>query len=72
MNRWILVVVGVLLLAVGTVFIFQGTGALKGSSMTGSSTWLLVGVVMDALGASLCVRGFVSQGGARPPAGRGR
>ena len=34
--RWIPIVLGIGLIAVGAVFTFQGYGTLKGSFMTGS------------------------------------
>jgi hypothetical protein len=37
--RWSLLVVGILLVLVGGVWIFQGIGVLKGSFMTGQALW---------------------------------
>ena len=52
-----LIVVGVLAFLVGVVFFFQGFGVLKGSSMTGESFWLWVGVVLIVAGALAVFRG---------------
>ena len=38
-------VLGALLLIVGTIWIFQGVGMLKGSFMTGESLWAWLGAV---------------------------
>jgi hypothetical protein len=49
------VVVGVVLLAVGLVWIFQGTGALGGSFMSGEAIWAVIGVVIGLVGVALLV-----------------
>ena len=70
--RWILMLTGGLLVVAGIVWIFQGTGALKGSFMTGSSTWLWIGVAAVAAGTAAIVRGVggkpsgAASDGARP------
>jgi hypothetical protein len=51
-------VLGVVLVATGVVWIFQGAGALKGSFMTGRSTWLWVGIACVAVGLLLVVFGL--------------
>jgi hypothetical protein len=56
MNR-IWLIGGVLAVLVGIVFFFQGTGLLKGSSMTGSTFWLWVGLVLIVVGGVAVVRG---------------
>jgi protein-S-isoprenylcysteine O-methyltransferase Ste14 len=56
MNR-IWVVVGALAVLVGLVFFFQGIGALKGSSMTGESFWMWVGVILVVAGGLALYRG---------------
>ncbi len=55
-----LIVVGVLAILVGVVFFFQGIGVLKGSSMTGESFWLWVGVVLIVAGALAVFQGSSS------------
>lgn len=56
MNR-IWIVIGVLAMVVGVVFFFQGIGALKGSSMTGSSFWMWVGLILFVAGGAAVFRG---------------
>lgn len=41
---------GVLLCAVGTVFILQGTNVVHGSGMSGHGRWTLVGAVAVVIG----------------------
>ena len=55
--RRIWVVIGVLAMLVGVVFFFQGIGALKGSSMTGESFWMWVGLILIIAGAVAVFRG---------------
>ena len=43
----------VVMLAAGALFTFQGLGYVGGSSMTGSSTWTLLGPVIAGLGVAL-------------------
>lgn len=45
--------VAVLLLLVGLVWIGQGAGLIAGSFMTGSSFWLLVGIVLVVAAAAI-------------------
>jgi MYXO-CTERM domain-containing protein len=44
------VVIGVVLCAIGTVFILQGTNVVHGSGMSGHGKWADVGVAAVALG----------------------
>jgi hypothetical protein len=43
--RWIMIVVGVLLVPVGVVLTLQGVGVLRGSPMTGDPFWATVGLL---------------------------
>ncbi|HEX4818770.1 MAG TPA: hypothetical protein VFV00_01080 [Acidimicrobiales bacterium] len=49
-------IIGVVLIAIGLVWFFQGIGVLKGSFMTGEALWAVIGVIAVFLGGSL-VRG---------------
>jgi hypothetical protein len=55
--RWATLVIGILLLFVGTVWIFQGVGMLKGSFMTGQALWAWIGTACVMLGLPALVRG---------------
>ena len=50
------IIVGVLLCVVGAVWFFQGIGVLKGSFMTGTWFWTVVGVILFGLGLRMIVR----------------
>lgn len=49
---------GVLLVVVGTVWIVQGIGVLKGSFMTGEAFWAWTGAVAVLIGVPMILRGF--------------
>ena len=53
MGKILAIALGLLLTVSGAVFTFQGLGYLKGSAMTGSSFWAIVGPIIAALGVSL-------------------
>jgi hypothetical protein len=50
------VILGVVLIAIGVVWFFQGVGVIHGSFMTGEVLWAVIGVIAVFLGGSL-VRG---------------
>ncbi len=57
MNRTGLMVAGVVVLALGVLFTLQGLGYVGGSSMTGSTTWAVLGPVIAIVGLVLLVLG---------------
>lgn len=69
MTRFVLGVVGVLLLVAGTVFALQGFGVLGGSVMSGSSFWAAAGPIIAVAGLALLVGGAL-RGRPRSSAGR--
>jgi len=60
----VLVIVGAVVVLLGGVWALQGSGVIGGSAMTDSTTWLVVGIVVVAVGAVLIFFG------ARPTRGR--
>ena len=48
--------VGLLLVLVGAVWALQGVGVIGGSVMTGSATWLVIGLVLVVAGLALVAR----------------
>ena len=56
MTRWVGPVVGVLLVLLGGLWTLQGVGVVGGSFMTGSTTWLVIGLVVLAAGVFLLTR----------------
>ena len=55
--RWILIVVGAIMLLIGGVWILQGVGILPGSFMSGDSFWAVMGALVAIVGAVLCFFG---------------
>jgi len=53
-------VLGVVLVAVGAVWILQGANVLPGSFMTGRPLWLWIGIACVLVGLVLLARGFLS------------
>ena len=49
-------VVGVLLVLLGAVWTLQGVGVIGGSAMTGSTMWLVIGLVLVVVGVALVAR----------------
>lgn len=64
MRRWILFAVGILLAAIGVVWVLQGIGVITGSFMTGQKLWFLIGLVALLVGVVLAAAM------ARKPGGR--
>lgn len=52
-----LIVVGVALVIVGSVFALQGLGYVGGSSMTGETLWAVIGPIVAVVGIVLVVLG---------------
>ena len=54
-GRVLVLVIGVALVLAGGLFTFQGLGYVGGSSMTGSTTWAVLGPVIAGLGVALVI-----------------
>lgn len=53
MNRWIKAIGGILLVALGLLWILQGLNVLQGSIMSGLTMWLVIGIIVALVGAWL-------------------
>ena len=53
----VLIVVGLLLVAMGLVWMFQGLGVIGGSAMSGHTLWAVVGPIVALGGLALVLRG---------------
>jgi hypothetical protein len=51
--KWILRILGVLMVLVGLVWILQGVNVLPGSVMSGQAVWAVIGIVVGAVGVVL-------------------
>ena len=56
--RYVLIIVGGLMVLVGGVWLLQGVGILPGSFMTGQSFWAIAGAISLAVGGLLVIAGF--------------
>ena len=56
--RYVLLIVGGLMVLVGGVWLLQGVGILPGSFMTGQLFWAIVGAISLAVGGLLVLAGF--------------
>jgi hypothetical protein len=56
--RYVLLIVGGLMILVGGVWLLQGIGILPGSFMTGQTFWAVTGAVLLAVGGLLALTGF--------------
>jgi hypothetical protein len=67
--RTIAMIIGGLAVLVGAVWIGQGTGLIRGSFMTGSRTWLAIGLVCLVVGLLLIFLTLRTRQGGRPSNG---
>ena len=49
-TMWLRGLIGVVLCAVGTVWVLQGTKVITGSSMSGEGRWGVIGAIVLAVG----------------------
>ena len=63
--RTVLVVLGIIALVVGGVWTGQGLNLIPGSFMTGSRTWLAIGLLVGVVGIALIAIGL-RRSGRRP------
>ena len=56
--RWVLIVIGVLMILAGGVWFLQGIGILLGSVMSSQPFWAMAGGVLLIAGAALCFLGL--------------
>jgi uncharacterized protein YjeT (DUF2065 family) len=58
MRKWVSVVVGVVLVLLGSVWTLQGLNVIKGSFMTGQQLWTAIGLLAVIGGLTLAVSGL--------------
>ncbi len=54
-DTWIGRGIGIALVLIGGLWVLQGVGLVGGSFMTGSLTWLVLGLIVMASGAAVLV-----------------
>ena len=68
--RLLFVVIGIIVLLMGSVWAFQGAGYVSGSFMSNDPTWIAIGAPTAAIGALLAVAGLRSKNAVAPQAPR--
>ena len=58
MRRLLVILIGCLAAAMGTLWTLQGLGYLGGSPMTGVRLWAMVGPIIAGLGLALAIVGW--------------
>jgi len=58
--RYVLLIVGGLMVLVGVVWLLQGVGILPGSFMTGQTFWAVMGTIFLVVGGLLVFAGLRS------------
>ncbi len=68
--KWILYILGILLILIGLIWILQGVNILPGSFMSGKILYSFLGIIVGALGIGLIFFGNRRRrmtGGGEPP-----
>lgn len=63
--KWVLYIVGILLILLGGGWFLQGINVLPGSFMTGQTQWAIIGAVVVLVGIGLLV--FANRRGKSTP-----
>ncbi len=58
MGKILLTVIGVILVVAGGVWTLQGVGYIKGSFMTGTTTWSVIGPIVVIIGLAMAATGL--------------
>ena len=53
MGQWVGRIIGIVLVLVGGLWALQGLGVVGGSAMTGSTAWLVIGLVTVGMGLAV-------------------
>jgi hypothetical protein len=53
MGQWVGRIIGIVLVLVGGLWALQGLGVVGGSAMTGSTAWLVIGLVTVSMGLAV-------------------
>ena len=55
--RWVLIVIGILVIVIGAVWLLQGANVLSYGQMAGHRRWIAIGGVLDVVGIILIIVG---------------
>lgn len=62
---WVYVAIGVVLILVGLLWVFQGLGTIPGSFMSGSKVWFAIGLLVAIGGVTSVYTGVRGKSTAR-------
>jgi uncharacterized integral membrane protein len=62
MRKWTWIVVGLIVALLGLVFTLQGIGTIKGSAMSGTTLWSILGPVIIVIGLAIAGFGWWREG----------
>lgn len=57
--KWLLIIIGALLILIGGVWMLQGTHVLTQGAMAGDMKWTLIGGILAVVGIALLVIGIL-------------
>jgi hypothetical protein len=55
--KWVLLVIGVLLVLTGILWTLQGLDVVSGSAMSGVTAWAIIGPIVGVVGLVLAIMG---------------
>lgn len=55
--KWVLIILGILVIVVGSIWLLQGANVLPYGQMAGHRRWIAIGGVLDLVGIILIVLG---------------
>ncbi len=55
--KWVIIIIGVLLLVVGVIWLLQGTNILSYGQMAGHRRWIVIGGALGVIGIILILVG---------------
>jgi len=55
--KWVLLVIGVLLVLTGAIWTLQGLDVLGGSAMSGVTLWAIIGPIVAIVGVVMVIAG---------------
>jgi hypothetical protein len=56
--KWVMTIIGILMIVAGTIWTLQGLNVLGGSFMSGNSIWAIIGPIVGVVGLVLAVAGL--------------
>ena len=55
--KWVLIIIGIIVIIVGAIWLLQGANVLPYGQMAGHRRWIVIGGVLDVVGIILIIVG---------------